>query len=65
MAKQTVQTPGEAIAVLIQVAELSQARGILSFDDAIVTKSAIDLLTELAATTQESSEAENAEVAEK
>jgi hypothetical protein len=65
MAKQTVQTPGEAISVLIQVAELAQARGILSFEDAIVTKSAIDLLTELAASTQEAPVTENAEVAEK
>lgn len=43
----SVQTPGEAISVLIQVAELAQSKGILSFEDAIITKSAIDHLTEL------------------
>jgi hypothetical protein len=42
-----VKTPGEAISVLVQVAELAQAKGILSFDDAIVTKSAIDFLHSL------------------
>ena len=46
--KKTIETPGEAISVLIQVAELAQSRGVLSFDDAAVTKSAIDYLNELA-----------------
>ena len=43
-----ITTPGEAISVLIQVAELAQSKGVLSFDDAAVTKSAIDYLNELA-----------------
>jgi hypothetical protein len=51
--KKTIETPGEAISVLIQVAELAQSRGVLSFDDAGVTKSAIDFLNELAGTKQE------------
>ncbi len=42
--KTNVENVGEAISVLIQVAELSQKSGILSFDDAVVTKSAIDFL---------------------
>jgi hypothetical protein len=45
-----VETPGEAISVLIQTAELAQSRGILSFDDAIIVKSAIDFLNDLATT---------------
>jgi hypothetical protein len=47
--RKTVETPGEAISVLIQTAELAQSRGILSFEDAIIVKSAIDYLSELAA----------------
>jgi hypothetical protein len=43
-----VETPGEAISVLIQTAELAQSRGILSFDDATIVKSAIDFLNDLA-----------------
>lgn len=43
-AKQQVTNVGEAIGVLIQVAELAQKSGVLSFDDAVVTKSAIDFL---------------------
>jgi hypothetical protein len=46
-----VETPGEAISVLIQTAELAQARGILSFDDAIIVKSSIDFLNSLAQST--------------
>lgn len=46
--RKQVETPGEAISVLIQTAELSQSRGILSFDDAIIVKSAIDFLNSLA-----------------
>lgn len=42
-----VQNPGEAISVLIQVAELAQSKGVLSFDDSIITKSAIDFLNNL------------------
>jgi hypothetical protein len=45
--KTKVENVGEAISVLIQVAELSQKSGILSFDDAIITKSSIDFLTAL------------------
>lgn len=54
--KKTIETPGEAISVLIQVAELAQSRGVLSFDDAAVTKSAIDFLNELAGTSQPQSQ---------
>ena len=54
--KTKVENVGEAISVLIQVAELSQKSGILSFDDAIVTKSAIDFLVALNKNTQEGSE---------
>lgn len=42
-----VTTPGEAISVLIQVAELAQAKGILTFEDAVVTKSAIDFFNNM------------------
>jgi hypothetical protein len=45
--RNTVQTPGEAISVLVQVAELAQSKGILSFDDAVIVKSAIDFLRSL------------------
>lgn len=47
MSKKTVTNVGEAIGVLIQVAEIAQKSGILSFDDAVVTKSAIDFLVEM------------------
>lgn len=50
-----VKTPGESISVLIQVAELAQSRGILSFEDAVITKAAIDLLKNLAKPTYEDS----------
>lgn len=46
MTKQ-VNTLGEALSVFVQVAELAQSKGVLSFDDAIVAKSAIDFVTEL------------------
>lgn len=42
-----VKNLGEALTVLVQVAELAQSRGILSFEDAVVTKSAIDFIKEL------------------
>ena len=42
-----IKNLGEALTVLVQVAELAQSRGILSFDDAVVTKSAIDFINEL------------------
>jgi hypothetical protein len=45
--KTNVENVGEAMSVLVQVAELAQKSGILSFDDAVVTKSAIDFLVEL------------------
>lgn len=45
--EQKVKTPGEAISVLIQVAQLAQSKGILSLDDAVITKSAIDFLENL------------------
>ena len=42
-----VKSPGEALSVLIQVAELAQSKGILSFEDAVVTKSAIDFFNNM------------------
>lgn len=45
--RKQVENLGESISVLIQVAELAQRSGILSFDDSVVTKSAIDFLTQL------------------
>lgn len=53
-----VETPGEAISVLIQTAELAQSKGILSFDDAIIVKSAIDFLNQLAQQSQVPTEEE-------
>ena len=50
--KQQVKNVGEAISVLIQVAELAQKSGILSFDDAVVTKDAIDFITSMNNQTQ-------------
>jgi hypothetical protein len=47
MEKRQVTNIGEAIGVLIQVAELAQKSGILNFDDAVVTKGAIDFLVEM------------------
>lgn len=42
-----VQTVGEAISVLIQVAQLAQKSGILSLEDAVIIKSSIDYLESL------------------
>lgn len=42
-----VTTPGQAISVLIQVAQLAQSKGLLSLEDAVITKSAIDFLESL------------------
>lgn len=50
MEKQQVTNIGEAIGVLIQVAELAQKNGILNFEDAVVTKGAIDFLVQLNST---------------
>jgi hypothetical protein len=44
---QKVNNLGEALTVLVQVAELAQAKGILSFEDAVITKQAIDFIAEL------------------
>lgn len=54
--KTKVENIGEAVSVLMQVAELAQSRGILSFDDAVVTKSAMDFLVTLNNNPQPSSE---------
>lgn len=43
----SVQTVGEAISVLIQVAQLAQKSGILSLEDAVIIKSSIDYLESL------------------
>ena len=42
-----IQTVGEAISVLIQVAQLAQKSGILSLEDAVIIKSSIDFLESL------------------
>lgn len=42
-----VENLGEALSVFIQTAEMAQKSGILSFDDAVLVKSAIDLVIEL------------------
>jgi hypothetical protein len=43
----TVENLGEALSVFIQTAEVAQKSGILSFDDAVVVKSAIDFVMTL------------------
>lgn len=60
----TVNNLGEAISVLIQVAQLAQSKGVLSFDDATITKSAIDFVNELAKTQENPNQSEVAEVTE-
>jgi hypothetical protein len=45
--KTNVETLGEALSVLVQVAELSQAKGILSLNDAVIVKSAVDFINAL------------------
>jgi hypothetical protein len=52
---------GEALTVLVQVAELAQAKGVLSFEDAVITKSAIDFINELS---KQASQAEGPETLE-
>tara|TARA_B110000503_G_C6964289_1_gene336442 strand:+ start:361 stop:579 length:219 start_codon:yes stop_codon:yes gene_type:complete len=42
--KTQVTNINEALGVLVQVASLAQKSGILSLDDAVITKSAIDFL---------------------
>lgn len=42
-----VKNLGEAVHVLIQVAQMAQSKGILSLEDAVITKSAIDFFEEL------------------
>ena len=60
----TVNNLGEAISVLIQVAQLAQSKGVLSFDDAAITKSAIDFVNELSNTKDNANESEVTEIAE-
>ena len=62
MSKQ-VKSLGEALSVFVQIAELAQAKGILSFDDAIITKSAIDFVAELSKQAQEAQEVQAPEYA--
>jgi hypothetical protein len=64
MAKKQVTNVGEAIGVLIQVAELAQKSGILNFEDAVVTKGAIDFLVELNNPKPEVLETEELEITE-
>ena len=61
MAKQEVNNLGEALSVFVQIAELAQKKGVLSFDDAIIAKSAIDFVNELAKQSEESQNEANAE----
>ncbi len=42
--KTQVTTINEALGVLVQVASLAQKSGILSLDDAVIVKSAIDFI---------------------
>ena len=42
--KSTVENLGEAISVFVQVAHLAQSKGILSLEDAVKVKSAIDFV---------------------
>lgn len=51
MEKTKVTNLGEAISVLLQVANLAQSRGILSLDDAVIVKSAVDFIDTLNAET--------------
>lgn len=60
----TVNNLGEAISVLIQVAQLAQSKGVLSFDDAAITKSAIDFVNELSNTKENAKESEVTEITE-
>jgi hypothetical protein len=61
-----VKTIGEAISVLVQVAELAQSRGVLSFEDAVITKTAIDYLKSISTNSEKiSSVEEEEEVLEK
>ena len=45
--KTQVTNLGEAITVLIQVANLAQKSGILSLEDAVIVKSSIDFIDEM------------------
>lgn len=47
MEKKEVKNLGEAISVLLQVANLAQSRGVLSLDDAVIVKSAVDFIDAL------------------
>lgn len=47
MEKTQVTNLGEAISVLVQVANLAQSRGILSLEDAVIVKSAMDFIDAL------------------
>jgi hypothetical protein len=47
MEKTQVTNLGEAISVLVQVANLAQSRGILSLEDAVIVKSAMDFIDTL------------------
>jgi flagellar motor component MotA len=40
-----VENINEAISVLVQTANLAQSRGILTLEDAVIVKSAIDFVT--------------------
>ena len=48
MSKKEVTNLGEALSVFVQIAGLAQKNGVLSFDDSVIAKSAIDFVEELA-----------------
>ncbi len=47
MEQTQVKNLGEAISVFLQVANLAQAKGILTLDDAVVVKSAVDFINSM------------------
>lgn len=45
--KTKVEDLNDAIVVFVQIANLAQSKGILTFEDAVLTKQAIDLVMSL------------------
>lgn len=50
--KKTVDTFGEAVSVLVQVANLAQAKGILSLQEAVIVAQALDRVDEFKQTVE-------------
>jgi len=55
-----VKNLGEAISVLMQVAELAQSKGILTLDDAVIVKSSMDFIKSMAPTESKKEEGPSA-----